>query len=140
MAPRVLVVEDDPEQRLLLQLTLEPHFSLAIAQDGQEAMDELDAHGDEYDVLVTDLAMPGRNGHDVVAHARSLAATRDLPIVVLAARDDRNVAVPTGSFRFMAKPFDPDDLVTTLRALAGVSGAAPDAGTGSDRRLEVAGG
>ena len=117
--PRVLVVEDDAALRKVLELRLGLEgFDVTVASDGQAGLDAL-ADVDP-DVVVTDLMMPRVDGFGFCRGARHREASRDLPIIVLTARQkDGEIErlLELGDITFMTKPFDAPLLTSTLRAL-----------------------
>lgn len=93
-------------------------FRVDWLDDGALAQRSLDLHGHDYDVLVLDLGLPGRSGHDVLQDLR--AADRRLPVLVLTARDSLAEKVNTlneGADDFLAKPFALQELEARLLAL-----------------------
>lgn len=121
--PRVLVVDDDPGLRTLLQAYLgESGFAVETAHDG-EAMWRALARGLP-DVIVLDLMLPGEDG---LSLARRLRSQSNLPILMLSARGeevDRVVGLEMGADDYLAKPFSPRELLARLRALLRRSQAA----------------
>jgi DNA-binding response OmpR family regulator len=118
--PRVLVVEDDAALRKVLELRLGLEgFEVALAKDGLaglEALDEVDP-----DAVVCDLMMPRLDGFGFCRAARDREATRNLPIIVLTARQkdaDIEQLLELGDIVFMTKPFDAQLLTSTLREMA----------------------
>jgi len=116
MVDTILVVDDDPTQRRLLQAALERHgFRTRLAPDGQTALVALDAHED-IRLMLLDLVMPGKQGLEVLADARRTHP--GLPVVVLTAQGGVEVAVQAtkaGANDFLVKPASPERLVTTVR-------------------------
>jgi DNA-binding NtrC family response regulator len=113
--PPVLLVEDRDSLRSMLRSTLEAEgFEVAEAPDGATATAAL-ASG-RFSAVVTDLRLPGKDGHAVLAAARD--ADPDLPVIVMTAYgtvEDAVGAMKHGAFDFIAKPVDPDHLVLLLR-------------------------
>ena len=113
--PPVLLVEDRDSLRNMLKSTLEGEgFSIEEAADGKRAVEALSTG--RYLAVVTDLKLPGADGHEVLAVARD--ADPNLPVVVMSAYgtvEDAVVAMKKGAFDFLAKPVDPDHLVLLLR-------------------------
>jgi two-component system phosphate regulon response regulator PhoB len=116
--PRVLVCDDEPVLRALVRASLEPDYLVVDACDGDESLrlaQEL-----RPDVIVLDMMMPGKSGLEVLTALRAdpnLAAT---PVVMLTARAqtaDRIAAVEVGADRYLAKPFSPVQLATTVTDL-----------------------
>jgi len=117
--PRVLVVEDDAALRKVLELRLGLEgFDVALAKDGQAGLDALgEVHPD---AVVCDLMMPRLDGFGFCRTARHRDDSRDLPIVVLTARQkDSEIEelLELGDIVFMGKPFDAPTLTSTLRKL-----------------------
>jgi two-component system phosphate regulon response regulator PhoB len=117
--PRVLVVEDDAALRKVLELRLALEgFDVVLAKDGQAGVEALgEVHPD---VVVCDLMMPRLDGFGFCRTARDREGSRDLPIVVLTARQkDAEIEelLELGDIVFMGKPFDAPTLTSTLRKL-----------------------
>ena len=113
---RILVVDDDPGMRSLLEDYLgDSGFAVETAGDGA-AMWQLLAHGMP-DAIVLDLMMPGEDG---LSLARRLRSQSNVPILMLSARGeeiDRVVGLEMGADDYLAKPFSPRELLARLRAL-----------------------
>jgi len=113
--PSVLLVEDRDSLRIMLRSTLESEgFSVEEAADGRRAIDALSAG--RFLAVVTDLKLPGADGHEVLAAARD--ADPNVPVVVMSAYgtvEDAVGAIKKGAVDFLAKPVDPDHLVLLLR-------------------------
>ncbi len=114
--PKILVVDDDPSVRMLVRdvLEMEGH-EVTVAEDGFAALRaiELERPG----CVVLDVMMPGLDGHAVLQRIRDLDAGPALPVVMLtAAADDESTwtAWSGGVDYFLAKPFDPSELLRYL--------------------------
>jgi len=116
---RVLVVDDHEDSRHLLRLVLED--AGAAVQLAASAADALDALARaEVDVLVSDLSMPGADGHDLVREVRGRRP--ELPAIALSAyasAADRERALNAGFDAHAAKPIDPAELVELVSRTAG---------------------
>jgi signal transduction histidine kinase/CheY-like chemotaxis protein len=116
---RVLVVDDQEDERLLLATIFEQAGaipSIAASADGALAM--LDQ--DEYDLLVSDLAMPGRDGYSLVRRVRSSTAVAAIPAIAVTAHarpEDRETARWAGFDDYMAKPLDAPALIRAAARL-----------------------
>jgi two-component system, OmpR family, response regulator len=112
--PRVLIVDDDRDIRTLLAEYLEMHgFAARTAGDGN-AMNEAIAQSD-CDLIILDLSMPGKDGLEL---CRELRTTSDVPVIMLTARgdsSDRIVGLETGADDYLAKPFEPRELLARVR-------------------------
>ncbi len=122
---RVLIVDDDPEIRLLVARFLQRHgYQVAGAPDGVAMMAAL-AHGD-VDLVILDLMLPGRSGFDL---CRDVRAASQIPIVMLTARGDeadRIRGLEGGADDYIAKPFSPRELLARVRAVLRRARAASD--------------
>ena len=123
---RVLVVDDDDAIRQLIALNLELEgFEVHTAVDGPDCLGRIR----EVDpaVVTLDVMMPRMDGWDVAARLRADPNTRHVKILLLTAltRDaDLRRGADVGVDRYLTKPFEPDDLVSAVRELAGAAGGA----------------
>ena len=118
---RVLVVDDDAVIRQLICVNLELEgFEVHTAEDGQDALDKV---RDIDPVVVTlDIMMPRLDGWETAARLRNDPDTSHIKVILLSARAqeaDLRRGQGIGVDAYLTKPFDPDDLVTTVRRLAG---------------------
>jgi CheY-like chemotaxis protein len=115
---RVLVVEDEFLIRLIVAETLgDAGFQVEEASTAEEAMRVL-RMSDRFDLLLTDIHMPGRfNGIDVARHARELHP--DIPVVFLTGRSDALRAYGELGPRdaLVQKPYGPEEVLTVVRAM-----------------------
>ena len=113
---RLLVVDDDQHIRALLTRYLtQEGFAVAGVEDGA-AMDEWLARN-QADLVILDLMLPGEDGLSV---ARRLRRESRVPIVMLSARGediDRIVGLEVGADDYLAKPFNPRELLARIRAV-----------------------
>ena len=116
---RIVVADDDPNVRLLLQFNLEAEgFQVASCDNGDEARDMIRASLP--DLVVLDVMMPGRDGYDVLASLKGNPTTRDIPVVMLTAKatdDDVWRGWQAGADYYLTKPFNLDDLMTFIHGL-----------------------
>jgi two-component system, OmpR family, phosphate regulon response regulator OmpR len=112
----LLVVDDDARLRSLLQRFLTAQgFRVTTAADAAEARALIKSI--EFDCLILDVMMPGENGLDL---ASDLRAESELPILMLTARDepaDRILGLERGADDYLAKPFEPRELMLRASAL-----------------------
>ena len=117
MAVRILVVDDDRAVRESLRRSLSFNgYSVALAQDGLEALDLISS--DRPDAVVLDVMMPRLDGLEVCRQLRSTGD--DLPILVLTARDsvsERVAGLDAGADDYLPKPFALEELLARMRAL-----------------------
>ncbi|MBL8770829.1 MAG: sigma-54-dependent Fis family transcriptional regulator [Phenylobacterium sp.] len=116
MAKTVLVVDDDPTQRRLIQAVLERDgFAVAHAQNGDEAIQHLSS-GAAVDVVLLDLVMPGMSGQDTLKEMRARGFS--LPVIVLTATggiDTVVQAMQAGASDFFVKPASPERINVSIR-------------------------
>lgn len=125
----ILVVDDDADIRQMLTdiLEMEGH-AVRSACDGAQALAEIDRQ--RPDCVLLDVMMPALNGHEVLARIRQSDGGPSLPVVMLtAAAEDEQVwqAWSGGVDYFLAKPFDPEQLLQCINDLAGHGPAAEPA-------------
>jgi CheY-like chemotaxis protein len=120
---RVLVVDDDDEAREAITAVLEESGAGVVSvASAPEALQSLE-HA-QPDVLLSDISMPGMDGHTLIRQVRSLGGARGggTPAVALtafASSTDRTRALLAGFQLYLAKPFEPAELVTLIASLAG---------------------
>lgn len=112
---RVLVVDDERKMRRVLQILLEQMGLESVSADsGEEALDRF--RGEKFDLVLTDLKMPGLNGVDLVSRLRALDA--DVPVILLTAHGTVATAVEAmkqGAFDYVLKPFDVQAIEALIR-------------------------
>ena len=122
--PHVLIVDDDREIRGLLAQYLEKHeFRTSAVADGREMRRVLDRS--HVDLLVLDLMLAGEDG---LSLCRELRSRSQLPIIMLTARGedvDRIVGLELGADDYVAKPFNPRELLGRIKAVLRRSAHAP---------------
>jgi CheY-like chemotaxis protein/HAMP domain-containing protein len=115
---RVLVVDDDVRNIFALSSVLERHgMDVVTAGTGQEAIEKV-AGGDEIDLVLMDIMMPGMDGYDTMRAIREDPESRALPIVALTAKamkGDREKCLEAGASDYLAKPVVTDQLLGVLR-------------------------
>ena len=125
--PQVLVVDDDAGIRdLLADYLAKQGLTVVTARDGREMDERLTAFAP--DLIVMDLMMPGEDG---LALTRRVKAARDVPVIMLSARGediDRIVGLEVGADDYLAKPFNPRELLARIRAVLrrGGGGTRPE--------------
>lgn len=117
MAPdtRILVVEDDPDIRLLFSATLAVRgFEVSTASNGEAALAAL-AHGPLPAVIVADLHMPVMDGWELLTALRADPRVSSIPVIVLTAADDPSRAGPRPS-TILIKPVSTETLIGAIQA------------------------
>ena len=120
----ILLVEDEADSRDLLAHVLEQCGARVVAAaSAQQALDSLDGDGDGFDALVSDIAMPGRDGFWLVREVRERGLDpRRLPAVALTAyaRPEERRGILLAGFQIhLPKPVDHDDLCAAVASLCG---------------------
>ena len=114
--PTVLVVDDDTGIRDLLSRYLSQQgYTVAAVGDGLEMDQWLQQH--DADLVILDLMLPGEDG---LSLARRLRTDTELPVIILSARGDevdRIVGLEVGADDYLAKPFNPRELLARIRAV-----------------------
>jgi CheY-like chemotaxis protein/anti-sigma regulatory factor (Ser/Thr protein kinase) len=117
---RVLVVDDDPDARGLLNRVLsERGADVTTAGSASEAMELVEEN--RYHVIVSDIGMPGEDGYDFMRRARRSRHAATTPAVALTAfarAEDRQRALDAGYQAHVAKPVEPAELVAVVAGLA----------------------
>lgn len=114
----LLLVEDNPDVRDYVRMSLEPAFKVIEAVNGLEGI----ARAKEYvpDLIISDVMMPGANGFEVCKAVKEHKATSHIPVIMLTARtalDDRIVGLETGADAYLSKPFNTKELKVQVRNL-----------------------
>lgn len=128
---KILIVEDDQEIAMLERDYLEIEgYSVIVVDNGQEAITE--ALNGGYDLILLDLMLPGCNGYDV---CRLIRDKVDVPILMVTARTesvDKVRGLGLGADDYVAKPFDPAELVARVKSHLNRYQRLTRAGTGHD--------
>jgi Response regulator containing CheY-like receiver, AAA-type ATPase, and DNA-binding domains len=118
---RILIVDDDPGQRSLLTSFLQTQgFETDTADSGEKALEKLRAG--RYDMMISDVRMPGLSGLETLRRARKEYAT--LPVLLVTAFTDVKDAVAAmrdGALNYLAKPIDLDELLVSVQQATGVA-------------------
>lgn len=113
---RILIVDDDRELGEMLKEFLAPdHFELTTCLSGEDGLQAL--QGDEFDLLILDIMLPGMSGIDVLRRVRQ---SDDIPIIMLTARGDdvdRILGLEFGADDYLSKPFNPRELLARIKAI-----------------------
>ncbi|MGY5120569.1 response regulator [Streptomyces sp. 900105755] len=128
---RVLVVDDNKVIRQLIRVNLELEgIEVVTAADGAECLDVV--HRVRPDVITLDVVMPRLDGLRTAAQLRADPRTRDLPLAIVSACTQQEVetGLDVGVDAFLAKPFEPAELVQVVRELI-------ERGRGGGERDEV---
>ena len=128
MATSILIVEDEPEIRDLLNFSLvRAGFDVAEAANGEMALQYLD--NKLPDILIVDWMLPGMSGVELAKRLRRDELTNKLPLLMLTARSEETdllKSFESGIDDYMSKPFSPRELVARIKALLRRTGAPED--------------
>lgn len=119
MNKKVLVVDDDPMIRNLVQAMLESEgFEVSTAEDGRQGVDIIEG-GDptHFSLIVLDVVMPEMNGLDVVTRLKLKPSTQEIPILMLTGEDkaeDIMAGYSVGADYYITKPFTRQQLLFGL--------------------------
>lgn len=115
----ILIVDDERHNRDLLEIMLKPEgFLLLTAANGEEALALVTRQPP--DLILLDVMMPGMNGYEVAAKIKADPASKNIPIIMLTALDDRNarmLGLNAGAEDFLTKPLDRPELSVRVRNL-----------------------
>ena len=118
---KILIADDDPILVEILKFRLEEAgYSVFVALNGEEAIE----NAREYrpDLVILDSMMPIMAGPEVLAKFKADAALKDIPIIMLTARNaasDIDASLAAGAAEYITKPFIPQDLLVRIEALVG---------------------
>lgn len=115
----VLVVEDSMTQRAMITDLLKGSgLNVTIASDGVEALEKIQGHSP--DLVVLDIVMPRMNGYEVCRQIKANPKTQNIPVVMCSSKGeefDRYWGMKQGADAYIAKPFQPTELVGTVKQL-----------------------
>jgi class 3 adenylate cyclase/FixJ family two-component response regulator len=110
--PKVLIVDDTPENIQILMGTLKDQYAIVAAINGEKAL-KMAVAEPKPDLILLDIMMPGMDGFEVCGRLKSDTGTRDIPVIFLSALDDTANKIKgfaTGAVDYIAKPFQPEEV------------------------------
>jgi putative two-component system response regulator len=108
-AARILIVDDQPDNLLILEDLLGRYYTVHAACDGEGALARL-ADGDRPDLMLLDVVMPGMDGFEVCRRVKAAPGLRDMPVLLLTSLDsaaDEEYGLSLGADDFIHKPYSP---------------------------------
>jgi DNA-binding NarL/FixJ family response regulator len=119
MAKRLLIVDDEPNLLRAVAACLRSEgYEVSTARSGRDALVSLAESIP--DLIISDVRMPGMDGHTLVHRIRSSPRTALIPVIFLTAKDqkeDRVEGFRTGVDAYITKPFEPDELLAVMLAI-----------------------
>ncbi|MBF0399203.1 MAG: response regulator [Magnetococcales bacterium] len=114
--PKILIADDAPGNIQLLVDMLASDYELAVATDGQEALQAVTAY--QPDLILLDIGMPEPDGYEVCSRLKADPDTHEIPIIFLTARDagdDEAKGLALGAIDYITKPFHPTVVAARVR-------------------------
>jgi excisionase family DNA binding protein len=121
---RVLLVDDEPSIRTLLARMLSTVYDVETSFDGENALDKLRAPGARFDLLISDLNMPGIDGLTLIREARRIDAA--LPVIIITGYSTESSAIEAvnlGVAAYLTKPFGAGQVLAAAAKALGVPAA-----------------
>ncbi|HZH29850.1 MAG TPA: response regulator [Pyrinomonadaceae bacterium] len=117
--PRALVIDDAPDVTEMLAILLQyAGYEVVMVYSGAQALEA--ARAEQFDVLVSDIGMPGMNGYELAEAVRALPGYQATPMIAVTGftmYEDRDRALQCGFDAFLAKPINPRDLISLVERL-----------------------
>lgn len=113
---KILVVDDEPNNRRLLQQILKDSYRPAFAVDGAQALEIIEQV--QPDLILLDIMMPGMDGYQVCQRLKSDARTRPIPVIFITAMttvEDEALGFKTGCADYITKPFSPSIVLARVK-------------------------
>ncbi|MCE5203712.1 MAG: response regulator [Actinomycetia bacterium] len=121
MTFKVLLVEDNPQNRYLVTFLLEKSgYEVVAAEDGEEAVVAVETH--RPDLILMDVQLPKMDGYEATRHIKGDPRFKDIPLVALTAhsmKGDRGKALEAGCDDYITKPVDAEQLLAHIKSLLG---------------------
>jgi DNA-binding response OmpR family regulator len=110
--PKVLIVDDTPENIQVLMGTLKDQYAIVAAINGEKAL-KMALADPKPELILLDIMMPGMDGFEVCRRLKADTATQDIPVIFLSALDDTSNKVKgfsVGAVDYISKPFQPEEV------------------------------
>jgi CheY-like chemotaxis protein len=115
---KVMVIDDDPGDRLYVEKILRKHYTVIEAISGIEAIQLVQSK--KPDIILMDIMMPHGDGFTTCAHIKANKDTQSIPVIMLTGVDhmlDKQWAEAIGANGYIVKPFKPQELLDTISKL-----------------------
>ena len=115
---KILVVEDDPDIRIMMVYILKDDYDLVLCADGRSGIDK--AMEERPDLILLDIYMAGISGLEVCKAVRDNPEISSTPIIILTAgalKEEVSEGYALGADDYIFKPFDPEDLIERIEKL-----------------------
>lgn len=125
---RVMAVDDNRDSLEVIRIALEDHHDVLTLMDPIDTLELVDVF--EPDLMILDIMMPKVTGFQLVEVLQNNVSTRDLPLVILSAKDsmrDMKHGYSLGASLYLTKPFDPERLLQSVEAQFRVHPPRPEA-------------
>ena len=114
--PKLLIVDDDPDIRNVLNLLLREEYETAVSSNGKDAVSFMEENP-ETDLIILDVMMPGMDGIETCEKIRSFSNAPILFLTAKSAEKDRLAAYRSGGDDFLSKPFSQAELLAKVNSL-----------------------
>jgi len=115
---RVLIIDDDPDIRDVLDLSLSEHYTIVAACNGKEGLEMVKTKNP--DLIITDYNMPVMSGPEFCRQLRRDILLRHLPVIMLTGKGetrDMVTGIESGADDYLVKPFEPETLLARIRMI-----------------------
>lgn len=114
---KILIAEDSSTEREIMKKALEAEgFTVVAVADGDAALEEVKKN--EYDVIILDVIMPGKNGYQVCREIKRDELLKDTPVIIVTSKgqeSDKFWGKRQGADEYIVKPFNVDLLISTVK-------------------------
>jgi PleD family two-component response regulator len=115
---RILIIDDDPDIRDVLDLSLSEYYTISAATNGREGLEMVKTKNP--DLIITDYNMPVMNGPEFCRNLRRDILLRHLPVIMLTGKGetkDMVTGIESGADDYLVKPFEPEALLARIRMI-----------------------
>ena len=114
----ILVVDDDPFSRKLVQRAIAKQYTVEMAENGEEGLKKAEAL--KPDLILLDVEMPGMNGYEVCDRIKTTQSTRNIPVMFVSGHEsvrERVQGFEVGGDDYVTKPFEKESLLAKINVL-----------------------